>query len=867
MRAFAGMAKKDQTTRNQLAEVLTGQGKSWVLVLSATLLALTGKDVRILCHNESLTRRDERAAASFIQLLNRDRRSKQKIGRITYATYQDTCWSMLDSYGDRRKEPYKFEELINGVVNPKEETKLKNATPVLDGKNTVLLIDEVDVLFGPMYGQRFHPVAVSTLQTFNELQGALWQGMKTRGTFSLTADVMRPIKATSKDKQLIDHPLFQQHIDALSAGVLSAGNDNEKFDFRLKKLDTDPQPVVQFKHESHGQEFWSSKAYKGYANAFHYLRLCGEQGRTAYIGEQRCGYMRIDLGALSYAEVPIEFPCIFGVTGSLATLPDRQREVLTDKYNISTFSYFPSFWETKEQKRQLDWDEDNLNNKNFHPVVDEENEVFVHALAIIRKVVVEERAVLVFCKDSHQLKAFKAFCSGKIANPFILDGTDDSLNIIVRTEGRVHLGEGRQWTKKDFIIDKQAGEPKAVTIATAEFGRGEDFKYSPSVLEKGGGHAIQLYLTKVKADEIQVRGRVARKNEPGSYSLLLSWEEVREIVDESDDLKRIIKESKDTRKTPSQVYKGIDALRLKMANDTFAEQLEYEKRSVELHEKTLHLLQEVRKYYENTSMFGKTSVSTSGAILDQLHTISSEVRELMGGHAAGGSGEAVLGIDLCFLLDCTSSMGSWISTAKEQLFKVVANAKASFKCPIRVAYVGYRDFYDTPRFDIKDFVSEEHMPEMHNFIASSSAQGGADWPEDVAGGLHKATKLSWTKSAPGYKKVTVMIADAPAHRKPYCGAHKDSSTSEEFMRNHPDDPGSKDPKDTLLALMNQAETHFFFFKIDSSTDNMISEFKKATDPLGAKGLQFKEIDLGGDTNLFVESVQRSLSMSVGVARG
>ena len=39
-------------------------------------------------------------------------------------------------------------------------------------------------------------------------------------------------------------------------------------------------------------------------------------------------------------------------------------------------------------------------------------------------------------------------------------------------------------------------------------------------------HALQLFLTVNKADEIQVRGRVARKNQPGSYSLLLSWPDI-----------------------------------------------------------------------------------------------------------------------------------------------------------------------------------------------------------------------------------------------------------------------------------------------------------------------------------------------------
>lgn len=36
----------------------------------------------------------------------------------------------------------------------------------------------------------------------------------------------------------------------------------------------------------------------------------------------------------------------------------------------------------------------------------------------------------------------------------------------------------------------------SVSLFICRFGRGEDFKYSPAVLEKGGGHAIQLYLTK-----------------------------------------------------------------------------------------------------------------------------------------------------------------------------------------------------------------------------------------------------------------------------------------------------------------------------------------------------------------------------------
>ena len=50
---------------NQIGEVLTGQGKSWVLILLASIIALTGKPVDILCHNIDLTTRDRKNSQMF----------------------------------------------------------------------------------------------------------------------------------------------------------------------------------------------------------------------------------------------------------------------------------------------------------------------------------------------------------------------------------------------------------------------------------------------------------------------------------------------------------------------------------------------------------------------------------------------------------------------------------------------------------------------------------------------------------------------------------------------------------------------------------------------------------------------------------
>lgn len=56
-----------------------------------------------------------------------------------------------------------------------------------------------------------------------------------------------------------------------------------------------------------------------------------------------------------------------------------------------------------------------------------------------------------------------------------------------------------------------------------------------------------------------------------------------------------------------------------------------------------------------------------------------------------------------------------------------------------MAFVGYRDYTDVKRFEIKSFT--EDVKAMENFIAkieaSSNQDGGdeIDWPEDVTGGF------------------------------------------------------------------------------------------------------------------------------------
>lgn len=91
-------------------------------------------------------------------------------------------------------------------------------------------------------------------------------------------------------------------------------------------------------------------------------------------------------------------------------------------------------------------------------------------------------------------------------------------------------------------------------------------------------------------------------------------------------------------------------------------------------------------------------------------------------------------LDLCLLMDCTSSMQEWIERSKETLHEIINNVKSENEAlVVRVCFVGYRDIKDTERFCVKPFT--ENLDEIKAFISNVKADGGRDWPEDVQGGL------------------------------------------------------------------------------------------------------------------------------------
>lgn len=122
-------------------------------------------------------------------------------------------------------------------------------------------------------------------------------------------------------------------------------------------------------------------------------------------------------------------------------------------------------------------------------------------------------------------------------------------------------------------------------------------------------------------------------------------------------------------------------------------------------------------------------------------------------------------VDVCFVLDLTGSMGTWIDACKSHIGAIIEALRDELDVgQVRVAFVGYRDWGERERTEqgrivVAPFVPMARVGEITAAVAREPASGGGDGPEDVLIAMERTRDLDWQ----GGMRVCVFIADAPAH--------------------------------------------------------------------------------------------------------
>ena len=208
-------------------------------------------------------------------------------------------------------------------------------------------------------------------------------------------------------------------------------------------------------------------------------------------------------GSFSYAEVPKSYSFIMGVTGTLGALASKQRTQLEHEYNIKKSTHMPSVFGANQCKFAAETPEfvNLVEPASFFTDI---NNMIQNPPATSSSASASDRAVLVFFENKKLLEQFRA-------HPCFAN---------MRSFARIMTEETPAKDKKDLI--NSAASKGNVTLLTRAYGRGTDFVcYDDALDDAGGVHVIQTFVSELKSEEIQIKGRTARQGKKGSFSLVL----------------------------------------------------------------------------------------------------------------------------------------------------------------------------------------------------------------------------------------------------------------------------------------------------------------------------------------------------------
>lgn len=203
-------------------------------------------------------------------------------------------------------------------------------------------------------------------------------------------------------------------------------------------------------------------------------------------------------------------------------------------------------------------------------------------------------------------------------------------------------------------------------------------------------------------------------------------------------------------------------------------------------------------------------------------------------------------LDLALLCDCTGSMGSWMTRAKETLASIIDNVlKAHEGLHIRVAFVGYRDFSDGDiQYAVKEFTTE--VDEVRTFINSQPATGGGDMPEDVVGGYKKMYEMDWQAET----RIAFHICDAPAHGRQY---HNDNTTMDTYPKGSPYGISLEE----VMATLTSMQINLTFIRLTKHTDRMFDVMSTAYNRGGSMTLELTDMDQSKLQGLSKEQIDKA----------
>ncbi|CAF3605157.1 unnamed protein product [Rotaria sp. Silwood1] len=689
-----GIDDEQEGLSNTLVQIRTGEGKSVTLGVTACILALLGFHVSCACYSEYLSQRDYSA---FLSLFN----SLDLIDYIHYGTFNKLCEDIINEKGDIRQvvEELILKDLNKAMQNNQEDQRAK-----------ILLIDEVDVFFSrEFYGNVYTPSVKLRDSTISSLVDFIWKERKS--TLSLTK-----IKNTDEYQNCCKRfPKWELLIEEAVKDMLFDVNNFESHDYIVNK-------------DRIGYSEQDNTVYNiayGYKTLFAY-HCEHEKDKISKESLEANIYIKIKCGSFSYAEIPLEFEHIMGVTGTLETLSDPEKHIINHIYKINKSTFTPSVF-GKNNLKFTEKDDIMIENSD-----DYFNTIVREVQTRLKGKSYDKRAVLVFFESKQKLKEFY-----------------DSKALETIKESVSYLTEEASSLEKETLI-KRSTTSGQITLFTKNFGRGTDFVcYDQNVSDNNGIHVIQTFLSEEVSEEVQIKGRTARQGDLGSYSMILLDSDLEKFQIEKTHIKAI-KEAR-----------GVTVFNIGSLNQTTTYDTIYDL----LHDRRTYLF---KTQYEANTKYVEQAKEKHQSAQDFLSNLYSEkmdsVRDFLIETNKGVEG-AYNSRTVC-LMDATISMFHLLHKCKNSIDIMFKRASQILKennihsDSFQIQFVVYRN-YNSEENKILQFSPWETKPDnLRDFMNIINVEGG--WAnEAIEIGLWHANKEHERENI----TQVILIGDAPPNTK------------------------------------------------------------------------------------------------------
>jgi hypothetical protein len=381
------------------------------------------------------------------------------------------------------------------------------------------------------------------------------------------------------------------------------------------------------------------------------------------------------------------------------------------------------------------------------------------------------RCALVFLDDSSQVDLFEEYFQAMKAAGGVTYLDHVELNCMRPSDSNAMRS----------VAVRAACQPNRVTICTRDFGRGVDFVvYSEAVIQEGGMHVIQAFLSTEYCEEIQIQGRTCRQDNPGSYALVVTLEDLERQLDLEDDslVGSLFTGNGDT---DASVYAKLHQRRVEVYDQNYYETVTSNKGLLlSNHTKSLAFVDALqsKKTLDQVTRFLLEENSTEPA-LSLEHLLQAQV------HVSRTA----------ILLDATRSMTCMLDNTKSTIVEMVGDIRAILEEKqvsgnFQIKFYVYRNYGSGPELVVEESDWNFTLQQQKAFLDRIVVQGG-----QKREAIEAALQLVNDDIEKGFEVTQILLIgdagpndDAPSEKRE--GRNEIENSRCWYLRDRPELPGN-----------------------------------------------------------------------------